>query len=261
MDTRAKFENYIVRNTKIENVNGYVRDYRNNVLDIIDSSEYENDLMEGAGSELRSKFSALYSSSALVVNCFSSIKRNFSEIEFLGYKNFTNARFEREFYTGLGGTPPTLDFCLENNNIVIGVESKYLELLRMKEAKFTDSYFKSNEILPEYLDLITLYHGKKGFLDSAQLIKHCLGLSRYARINRKKAILVYVYWKPENYSDYQEYYKHEQEIMLFKQRIKSIESIQFVDMTYKEIWNHYLNNEKVGNDIRKVWERYNIRID
>lgn len=200
----------------IEESHGYVRDYRHNVLSYINTTDYEEDLMEGAGSELKSKFSALYSSSALVVNTFTTFKQNLSKIEFIGMNNFKNARFERPFKTGQQGTSPTLDFSLENDNVVIGIESKYLETLDKKEAKFRDSYFSNKLINTEMLNLINKYNGSIAYLDYAQLLKHSIGLIKYSMENNKKAFLVYIYWTPKNYERYKEYKLHEQELSEFK---------------------------------------------
>lgn len=239
MDTRKKFEESIVSTTTVDNINGYVRDYRHNVLEYVNTDDYENDLMSGSGSELKSKFNAIYSSSACVVNNFTPIKQNFTKIEFLGYTNFTHCSFERKMDTGLKGTPPNLDFCLESNEAIIGVESKYLEVLRTKEAKFTDSYFNNEMINAEFHILIEKYKGISGYLDTAQLIKHALGLSRYSEKNSKKAILLYIYWQPLNHVKFQEYDLHQNELNCFIKDIGSLSSVTFKTKTYEELERIY----------------------
>jgi hypothetical protein len=261
MDTRERFERQIVSSSSIENYNGYVRDYRDNVLLSIKTDEYEADLMAGAGSELKSKFSAIYSSSALVVNTFAPFKRFKQNIILLGYNNFISARFEREFKTGLSGTPPTLDFCLENENVVIAIESKYLETLRKKEAKFVDSYFDNKVVGEEYNNLILKYNNKKGYLDFAQLIKHSMGLGRYAKKFNKKVILLYLYWIPKNWSKFEEYKEHNTEIEQFRNEICKIKDIEFFDMNYIEFWRKYSNDENVGEFIQETKKRYDKEID
>jgi len=261
MNTRKVFEKCIVKASSIKEVGGYVRDYRDNTLDSIDSSEYESDLMEGAGSELKTKFSAIYSSSALVVNVFASFKKYHDKINLLGYENFYTARFERTFPTGLGGTPPTLDFCIENKEVVIGIESKYLEILTEKESKFTDSYYSTDCIANDQKQLIKQYAGRKGLLDYAQLIKHSIGMSKYAIENNKKAIILYLYWKPINFNSFPEYKQHASELELFKKNIGKINTISFMGITYYDIWENYSNNKYIGRDIAKTRERYEIKID
>jgi hypothetical protein len=55
------------------------------------------------------------------------------------------AQAEKKLPTGLKGTSPNLDFYLENKNAIIGIESKFLELLKPKQPKFSISY--SNRFL------------------------------------------------------------------------------------------------------------------
>lgn len=262
MDTRAKFEATIVKKCGIENIKGYVRDYRHNVFSSISSDEYEADLMGGAGSELKSKFAAIYSSSALVVNTFAPFKRFKDSISLLGFNNFTRANFERPFDTGLSGTWPTLDFCLESESAVIAIESKYLEVLREKEAKFVGSYLNNKEIIGDhFLNIINKYNKTKGYLDTAQLIKHTIGLEKYAIKTNKKCILLYLYWMPLNYKEYEIYEKHKKEIDEFKNDISGINKIEFFEMNYIDFWNKYRSDNVIGGYIKETEERYKMKID
>lgn len=61
----------------------------------------------------------------------------------MGERNFKVGQFERKLPTGLRGTTPNLDFFLENDNCIIGFESKFIEPLSLTLPKFSDSYKKS----------------------------------------------------------------------------------------------------------------------
>ncbi|HCK99478.1 MAG TPA: hypothetical protein DHW42_05155 [Candidatus Marinimicrobia bacterium] len=248
MSIRAKFKKEIVSKSDIPNIDGYVKSNSDNLIEGITSDLFEKDLQQGSGSELESKFNALYSSSALVVNSFALIKKILADFSFKGLSNFTGAQFERKFPTNLGGTPPNLDFALENSNSLIAFESKYLELLAKKEVKFSESYKKANlaYLNDFWFDLIDFYKGSKNYLDVAQLIKHSIGLINYRAKSNK--ILVYIYWHPDNHVDFEEYTIHAKEIEEFAERLKEQQDIEFCSITYSEFWDYC----KQYNDLKNM---------
>jgi tetratricopeptide (TPR) repeat protein len=108
----------------------------------------------GGGSELLSrdeappKIQALHSSAALAVNVFDrwSERELAPMVAALGLKGrATKLEFERQFPTGLGGTPPNLDVAIGfDSGSVTGVESKFSEWLTPKPAGkelFKPKYF------------------------------------------------------------------------------------------------------------------------
>ncbi|MBI9095440.1 MAG: hypothetical protein JEY71_11205 [Sphaerochaeta sp.] len=129
------------------------------------------------------------------------------EISFLDKTQFTQARFEYKLPTGLMGTPPNLDFYLENSSHVIGVESKFLEILDQNPQKL-DAYIRSDNVekLQSYLpdgfmeNVIEFYQEKQDLyhLPFSQLIKHTIGLIKHAQFEKKAPILLYIYWTPED---------------------------------------------------------------
>jgi hypothetical protein len=94
------------------------------------------ELESGDGSELKSKdgkrpkFHSLYSSAALCVNAFAPIKEKPEAVQLLGYGPFSVARFEMKLKTGI--STPNVDLYLEDQDDVIGIESKYTEWLTPK---------------------------------------------------------------------------------------------------------------------------------
>lgn len=266
MTTRKQFEKEIINQSNRRNQNGYVLNNEDNLIDGISMDLFYDDLMGGSGNELISKFNALYSSSALAVNNFAIVKKHLKDFSFLGYSGFTKSVFERQFKTGLGGTPPNLDFVLENDEVVIAFESKYLELLDLKEVKFKESYSKNNL---RYLDnfwfeLIDRYIGEKLYLDVAQLIKHAIGLINY-RLNlsttkTQKVILVYIFWTPNNSEKFDEYEQHAKELSCFTDILNNQTDIEFISMTYNQFWSFYDETPIFKEHFYRLKCRYSIDI-
>ena len=109
---------------------------KNLIMPFSNFIEICEELGQGQGSELvgrsdsKPKFYAVHSSACLCVNSFSLLKQHCSQLEFFGYRNFTNIQFEKKLSTGISS--PNLDLYLENSDTIIGVESKFTELLTSK---------------------------------------------------------------------------------------------------------------------------------
>ncbi len=262
MTTRKLFEKAITEKCKKPNINGYFLNNSENLLDGIYENIYREDLMSGRGNELKSKFSAIFSSSALTVNNFSIAKEYRSKFNCFDYSNFNKAQFERQFQTGLGGAPPNLDFTIENKDVVIAFESKYLETTKKKKAKFVDSYNKEKL---DYLDdlwftLIRKYKDFNSYLDVAQLIKHSIGLINYKRKNsQKNIILVYIYWTPDNFRTIPNFIEHQNDLIKFEKDIKKSKDLIFISITYNEFWKLY-DNSIFNEHFDKMRKRYKIEI-
>jgi len=100
---------YIKRHDFSVSDKGYVSCLENNLLPSIKlSADVYRELEGGSGNELKEKFKALHSSSALAVNAFAKWKRNTTNLSLCGREGFTSLTFERKCPTGLGGTPPNL---------------------------------------------------------------------------------------------------------------------------------------------------------
>ncbi len=264
MATRKIFEKAIIEKCKNPalNPNGYFLNNSENLLAGIDIDLFQEDLMSGSGNELKNKFNAIFSSSALAVNNFSFVKEHHSKFNCYGYSNFYEAQFERQFRTGLRGTPPNLDFTIENKDVVIGFESKYLETTTKKKAKFADSYKKEklNYLDDMWFDLIKNYKGSNSHLDVAQLIKHSIGLINYKRNNPKnKIILVYLYWTPDNFNTIPNFIEHQRDLTQFEEDIKQNKDLKFISTTYNEFWKPY-ENSFFSKHFNKMKKRYKIEI-
>lgn len=242
----------------IKHKNGYVVNPKDNVFDFITPDLYQRDLKEGAGHELEGHFNALYSSSALCVNSFAMVKKQIAGVKFFEFKNFTSARFEKKVCTGLGGTPPHLDFFFETDSDFVGLESKFLEPLKKTTAKFAKSYFSDKNKFTELKNLMEKYNKYCGHLDVAQLLKHSMGIMNNCK--DKKPILIYVYWLPENYSKskYADYSALEEELKTFASDLNNI--LDFRYYTYNEIWKEISKNKNLKDYIEQVRARYSLSI-
>lgn len=217
-----------------------------NLIPGVEMTDFEEDLRSGAGNELKdrgnepAKFCAAFSSSALAVNVFGPFRRGPQQLDLAGYTGFTKAQFEKRLPTGLSGTDPHVDFYAAGSSAVVCVESKFLEILWPKEAKFADSYSEAIERLAEpawsavYLTL-KANPQKYRFLDAAQLVKHYLGM-RYSLGHLDTAqVLMYLYWEPENAEEFDLYLEHRTEVADFNRAIDGGE-IAFVSQSYARLW-------------------------
>lgn len=266
MATRKTFEKAIIAKCKNPNLNanGYFSKNSENLIEGIDVSLFEKDLTSGSGNELQRKFNAIYSSAALAVNNFSIVKKEPSTFHYLGYSNFDECEFERKFPTELGGTAPNLDFTIENNEVVIAFEAKYLEITTKKKVKFAKSYNKEKlDYLDDFwFDIIDKYKDSRSYLDVAQLIKHAIGLINYKRkYPTKKIVLVYIYWLPENYKAFSNFVTHQNELLAFENDLKENKNLKFISTTYTEFWKTYEHENSIFKaHFDKVKKRYKIEI-
>ena len=257
---------------------GYFSNEEDNLLENYPNwIEIQNEINKGRGSELKpkstekAKFLAVYSSCALCVNNFALIKYYKDNVTLFGSSGFIKAEFEKENPTYVRGNNPSYpDFYLENDKIMIGIESKFTEHFEHKLVHTNinlNSYHNHQKLLtnldPRLNDVIKFYIDCKEalYLDAAQLIKHMVGLS-WASKNNKKAKLVYLYWIPSNYMDkeiYEIYQKHEEELKTFKDQIKNL-PIYFESYSYLEFWKMMEKNAVLADIVKKIKKRYEFAI-
>lgn len=255
---------------------GYVLSNEDNLIDSFPNwSEIKSELSNGSGSELNNKFNAVYSSSALCVNNFAPFKLYKDNISILGFSNFIEASFEKKLSTSLGGTPPNLDFYLETQHEIIGIESKFLETLESKSPNKDNNlapYLKNDSklsYLPEgFFELIKQYDSddKRRQLDIAQLLKHSIGIINRSKTKYKfflnslftKPVLIYIYWQPNNWFNIDVYCNHENEVIEYTTEIRKY--ITFIPISYLEFWKIYENDRMFSEHIGKMKERYLITI-
>jgi hypothetical protein len=243
---------------------GYIQSSELNLLQPEWMGLIIEDYKKGGGKELDQKFRAVHSSAALVANHFARFKNEPCQLIIGPQRTFGIPIFEKQLPTGLRGTPPNLDVFFENGNTCIAIESKLLETLLPKKPHFSPSY--SKDLLPycepQWWDLIeSASDASEEYLDVAQLVKHYLGLIYYVKKNRigKKPILMYLYWKPENAKEIHEYQRQDQEVEKFKNKVAGT-SVDFVSMSYPELWEAWSREPNLAEHASKLTERYSVKI-
>ena len=202
--------------------NGYVADWRLNLLPGISAQWVEPDFRQGSGNELGGKFRAAHSSSALVANVFAPFKQDPQGLRLPGAGRIDGFCFERKCPTGLRGTPPNLDLVAMGPDGVVAIESKCLEPFAEKAAKFSDAYLSLPTVRKDsgwFRELMRLRAEPKAYahLDAAQLIKHAFGLWR--TWPDQPTTLLYLYWEPIDSGDHPFFRSHAKEAAMFGRRI------------------------------------------
>jgi hypothetical protein len=242
--------------------NGYLKNLTHNLLPDVNLKDFENELRGGSGDELKRKFLAVHSSSALVVNTFAPFKNYPSKLNLCRVQGFRSITFEQKLRTGLGGTPPNLDLVAENDTDVIAVESKLLEYFAPKKPSFSKSYRK--ERLPQAEDkwlalMESLRDSAPKYLDVAQLIKHYFGLRNNAKYTKCNITLLYLFWEPENSSKFNLFQKHRDELNDFAQEVAET-SIRFAYKSYAELWSEWIAEGIFETHVKKLQARYGIKL-
>ena len=239
---------------------GYVESVEDNLLPGVSLDMFQDDLEGGSGNELEGKFKAVHSSSALAVNCFAPFKKDPSKLFLAGKTGFTKIQFEKQCPTGLGGTPPNLDLVAESDTDVVGVESKFLEYLTPKRSHFATSYRKDN--LPQaedcWLDLIEeLKKSDPQNLDAAQLVKHYLGLRK--QYPNKNITLLYLFWEPKNWQDFEVFKQHRKEINAFAEKVKD-SAVSFISQSYPVLFEAWRGKGLLVKHVEELQKRYQMTI-
>ena len=241
---------------------GYVGCPEDNLISSVHIADFKDDMDSGSGNELKGKFRALHSSAALAVNTFATWKRNPTNLSLCGREGFTSLTFERKCPTGLGGTPPNLDAFLDNDHLLVAVESKFLEYLTPKKGFFSASYTRDN--LPQsegacwYL-IDRIKEQPKQHLDAAQLVKHYIGLRNLPLARDKEIVLLYLFWEPENWKNFEVFHRHRGEISDFASYFDEL-SVKFICQSYPELWDEWEQHYKNTSHVSELWERYYLTI-
>ncbi|MGD9783026.1 MAG: hypothetical protein AB7V14_12885 [Kiritimatiellia bacterium] len=241
---------------------GYAASSELNLLPGVRMEDVRADLAQGSGQELDGKFRAAHSSSALAVNAFGPWRKNPQALSLLGKTGFDFLQFEKQCPTGLGGIPPNLDLVVAGTDTVIGVESKFLEILAPKPPKFADSYSRENlpQMEPSWWYLMNaLKAGPDQYLDAAQLVRHYLGLRNQPEFQGKKIVLLYVFWEPENWRDFPEYRRHREELAAFQEQVKD-SAVTFIWTTYPELWDQWTALGLSPDHVKELRKRYGLSI-
>lgn len=223
------------------------------------------DLEGGDGNELEGKFRAPHSSSALTINTFARFRATDTATEIGPHGHLRVSAFEHKCHHGLSGTrAPNLDMLAVGAGIV-GVESKFMEYLAPKTAKFSPMYVDEMPALRRgayYRHMLELLERPTTYrrLDAAQLIKHAYGLTN--AFPDQPVTLLYLFWEPENASAFKEFAEHRTEILSFEKQVEG-DRVSFEALSYPELWRAWDALDSPAwlhghlNDLRK---RYAVTI-
>lgn len=264
----SRLREALARNTVHVQVdhNGYVESFERNLLPLVNTDQFEEDLRRGDGNELEGKFRAAHSSSALAVNTFAPFKNHPDDLLLPTGTRFKTLNFERKCPTGLrGGRAPNLDVLLESNGLVLGIESKMTEFLGRHVAEFSPAY--QEQIQDErrnqgyFAEMQRLKDAPRSYsrLDAAQLIKHAFGLTQTFR--GKEVALLYLYWEPSNAHQYPIFLEHRSEVHEFSQRVAGA-SPTFFSMSYLELWSSWreVRRNWVQDHLKALIDRYLVTL-
>ena len=197
---------------------------------------------------------------AICTNTFSIIKENKDKI--VESSPFDEAIFDKQLNTGIGQTSP--DFFLSNDKVIIGIVSKFTEMLETKSPNH-ENYLqnfidrKELEYLPKGYDKFLDYYmnlRENLFLDISQLIELSVGLLNYK--NSKKAGILYIYWTPSNYHNIPIYEKHFSEVESFKSKMNSF--LSFRAISYDKFWSFYQEDVNFQEQFTSLKNIYNIEL-
>jgi hypothetical protein len=220
---------------------GYAADFRDILLPMVSPEDFEADLGAGSGNELKTKFRALQSSSALAVNAFAPFRRRIGELALADHSRFETLAFEQKCPTGLRrGTPPNLDVLLSGESGVVGIESKLTEYLTSHRARFSPAYAEQIQGRRReqgyFREMLRLTDAPDSYrwLDAAQLIKHAFGIA--GTFGERPATLLYLFWEPANPSASPIFADHRREVAAFAERVAGATPV-FRAMSYPELWS------------------------
>jgi len=240
---------------------GYTLTPQENLIQGVQLRQFEDDLHRGDGNELRMKFCAVHSSSALAVNCFARFKEHPEYILLLGQKGAKKLEFEKQLRIFDGGRAPNIDVWIERDWDVVAIESKLLEYLTQKKPKFSESYERLAPPISEscWWDVyIQAKQGAEQYLDRAQLVKHYFGLNEYRKKNQQIHItLLYIFWEPLNWSELEVCKQHREEVKNFADAV-SESQIPFHWITYNDLWKEWSVEQALKKHTQNLIERYQL---
>ena len=218
---------------------GYVPAAADNLVPSVRLRDFEADLRAGDGNELRDKFRAIHSSSALAVNVFGPFRDRTRELSLPVPGAFAGLQFEAKCPTGVSSQPANLDLLLTGLGGIVGVESKLTEHLSRHRAAFSPRY--RERIRDErrqsawFREMLCLEEDPRRYawLDAAQLVKHAFGLAR--TFPDGALTLLYLYWEPRHAEQLPPFAGHRCEVEAFSARVAGSRPT-FRALAYPELW-------------------------
>jgi hypothetical protein len=249
--------------------------WQDNLIEGVLPEDCEDDLRKGDGAELDdhgrsdkwipAKFCAPHSSSALAANTFGPFRHFPKRLLLPHQRNFDDCRFEFPCDNGLRTkSRPNFDFFAQvTDGPVAAVESKFLEILDLKNADFKPRYdgpFRRSPVVEKQWQKVfeELKSEPETYkrLDAAQLVKHYLGLK--VAYDRRPRVLLYVYWEPANAEDHKPFVAHRRELQRFASCVDGCET-KFMFASYPDLWQQWKDTSKwpgMTAHLEKLYSRY-----
>jgi hypothetical protein len=259
---RARAKAALSRNfTGTTDHRGYVDWPQANLVSGVRLDQFERDLRQGDGSELRMKFCAVHSSAALAVNCFAPFKDRLEDLFLLGKHGAVGIQFEKQMPIVPGRRPSNLDVWIDRKSSAVAIESKLLEYFEPKKPEFAEAY-KTMEPVSEpcwWSVCKNSWNGNAQHLDIAQLVKHYFGLRRFqmAANHQPDLVLLYLFWEPTNWQDIAECKQHRNEVEKLAEQVAA-SAISFRWMTYPSLWQEWMANPQLAEHASNLKARYEI---
>jgi hypothetical protein len=221
----------------------YVVDVADTLLPGLLVRDIEGEFQAGAGSELRVKMRAPWSSSALAVNAFLPWRMRRDAVPVLGLGPFALPfAFEAKCPNKVSSIPPHLDVLFETGSAIVAVESKctefvqgnahltvsrrYLALAAAHDSRASSHWFRALARTAAFT-----------LLDSYQLVKHYLGLRNTYPAG--ELTLAYLYWEPANADAEPVFLAHRDEVARFADLVAGDTTCRFVPASYTDLWRQW----------------------
>jgi hypothetical protein len=209
----------------------------------VEGHHFVDDFNNGDGRELESKFLAIHSSAALVVNTFGCFKSESRSLQLAGWTGFADLAFEARCPIGLrGGRPANLDLLARGAARIVAVESKCTEHLETKTSRFSPAYAEqihdARRDGPWFRAMMAIIERPTSFglLDAAQLIKHAFGLARC--FEGQPVTLLYLYWEPADAERHVIFGQHQREVARFSHLVSG-GFPEFRAQSYRDLWESW----------------------
>jgi hypothetical protein len=214
------------------------------------------------------KFRAIRSSSALAVNTFAPWRDHADPMPLAGeLVEPATLQLEAKRRPLAHGRAANLDALgATDQGTIVAVESKLLEPLNAKAAKFQDAYeVIADDPLDPRRDSRWYAHVSetpvRRHLDIGQLIRHYLALARCH--TGVPIVLVYAFWEPADASEFEVFGTHRDEIAAFASSVANDPQVRFAPICYRDLWDAWAWSDSppwLADHVARLRARYDVRL-
>lgn len=215
----------------------------------------------------RPRLHSAHSSAALAANSFGAFIGRVPDLGLTLGPSLEEMQFEQKLPIFRGGRAPNLDVVLGGQTHLVGVESKLTEYLAAESPRdWQDSYKRDTTralLDGGWRDLLEALTGDEppefAHVDTAQLVKHALGLAKQRGSCTPR--LVYVYWEPLNRDDIPEVRQHRAEVERLGEEVTA-STVEFDHMPYDALWTRWAAHGPpwVRHHVEALEQRYTVAV-